>query len=260
MLWVILIILLSIIFLIVFAIAIFFPGIFLIMPETGWLTEKLDYKLLTEKEVDKTLVKIKELRQHEQVSNSVLSRIGTASYMVQNYPDYLKEIERTNPVMKNTFGKLYDKIRQRLEEYTGKACKYAKWLARPGIHIFRGGSWLARGWSVASLHVDLQYLNIGWKYPVDYDKTISFTVPLQISEDCGLYLFNQRYTEWFYLPPYLWFNFISRQKVCYEVGKIYIHDGHTFHMISAFNSDKDRITVQGHAIYCPAKDCYYLYW
>ena len=254
-----------------------YPGVFLSFKNCEtWIDNEIGKKMISEKQVKRILSKIDNMSDKIVYCNVVLERIGTASYMSDNYESYIQETNKTNKYMIENFGNLYDKLKSHIEKRINKKCIYPGLLhsknhdypnlAMPGFNIFKGGSILGREWNVVNVHVDLQYEKIIWLYKKIYDstKTLSFTLAINVPNNSGLYLFEKQYKDFVFIPSISLRN-VKKQKEIYEIGNLYLHDGHTYHMISSFVTSKDlykndRITLQGHGIYNVTDDEYWLYW
>lgn len=230
---------------------------------------KIEYPMLTKAEVNSILTKLNAFKSTN--SNSVLARVGTASYLSRDPMSYFRESKDTNTTLRPVFAEEHERLRLRLEEITGERCIYPQLstgheLALPGFHIFKGGSWLGSGWNVASVHVDLQYNKVKWpcKDDLDFTKTLSFTLALQIPEGCGLQLFERTHDPKKPVWGPKWWSMRNdiASKVYYKPGHLYVHSGHTYHMVLGWNSstDKHRVTMQGHGIYNKKAGEYWLYW
>jgi len=252
----------------------FYPGLYMSLKTTITCNEEIEKNMICQTQVVQLLSKLDNFKKERIYCNPVLERIGTASYMSIDYNSYIEETIETNNFMINNFESLYKQLKEHIETrlnikciYPGLKCYKNKKgypnLAMPGFHIFKGGSILGRGWNVASIHVDLQYKKIDW--PKDkkfnFEKTISFTLAINVPDNSGLYLFDKQFQENNGLIiPGLYFRNMKKQKIIYKPGCLYLHSGHTYHMISSFKDKKDRITLQGHGIYNETDNEYWLYW
>lgn len=255
-------------------------------------------KVLDLNEVDDIIYKIDDLRRDKIFikRNSVMDTIGIPSYLDLPFDNYHK-IKYYNDILSNNFSFLYPKLISNLEKMLGKKCIYPTneeasiistsssisssnndeeyknennkdnhLYSLPGFHIFGGKTWLGAGWSVASLHIDKQFNRVEFpsNMKFDYEKTISFTLAISVPDNSGLYIYdekeNTKELRTKYKNTYHYLKNKTRYKVNYEIGHMYVHDGVHYHMISEFNSIDDRITLQGHGIYCETTDSYWLYW
>ena len=205
--------------------------------------------------------------------NIAMSVIGTAAY-IDPKENYEERCRITNPLLREKYGILYQKLLSKLENMINgdngeNKCIYAadrtkNKIALPGFHIFNSKSPLAKGWAVASLHVDKQEELISWPENeiFDMEKTLSYTLAIDVPEDSGLYVTNLKDNN-SYSP--LWWRIRNSkiEKVSYQNGYCYLHHGKYFHMISPFvakESTTQRITLQGHAIFCKSRHEWWLYW
>lgn len=249
-----------------------FAGLFVTLQEKSFLDiEQIEQPFCSQEVVDKILFKLEALKIYQKsVSNGHLKYIGTPSYIVskKKHPALAK---KSGVYLRDNFLPLYQAIQKHLELRIGKKCyypgldeKYEGKISLPGFHLFSSGKMLSSGWRVASMHIDLQYKRtpLPEDKVFDQNKTISFTLALSVPGGSGIYFFNaMKDTVKYRFPRYRTFNNVSCQKINYIPGYMYLHDGHHFHMISEFYSkDVDRVTLQGHGIYCVTDDTYWLYW
>ena len=189
--------------------------------------------------------------------------IGNATYLTpkcqRTKHSYPKKIEDDNKAMWVLFRSLYERVATALEKELGEPTTYLrKDYALPGFHIFSGDGWLASGWNVAKIHVDLQYRQLDWKdLDVDTDRTLSFTLPVSLPPGAGLYFLDMQKDDTASLLSY---RNVKKEKVEYELGTLYMHNGHQYHMISPYEKGDERITLQGHAIYSKKLQKHILYW
>jgi len=173
---------------------------------------------------------------------------------------------------------LMERVRAELELQLGERVEYFESLPSPGFHIFIGAAIpqtdCARVVSeCASSHFDLQYHYIPWERwfkAADFDRTLSFTLPLRLPEAGGglevwesLTLghlrdelarnaFPDQISAAHRTPP---------RYVPYTVGSMIVHGGHVLHQIAGvpyMSAMDERITLQGHAIF--ADGAWRLYW
>ena len=186
--------------------------------------------------------------------------LGTAAYLdgVGAHDAYLKKAEATNPRLAETFGDLYAALLGFLEYVLGEPVGYDERLALPGFHIFRfSGQQLAPDDAVAErAHFDLQFLNaVPESTP---EATISFTLPLeQPSEGAGMAVWDYRYQDAVAhnLPGPDFAADHPFERVCYQTGRMVLHDGFILHAIlhtvvgaPAPAPVGRRITLQGHGV------------
>lgn len=235
-----------------------FPGILMYFHNQPWLTKQIEYPCLSLPQCKTIKSQLKNLNKHRKTVNSVLQYIGSPTYILGHANSF-----KMNTTLIKEFSNIYGIIQQKLSEYTGKPCKYqCDLLSIPGFHIFNGDSVLSNGWNVASIHVDLQYERIKlFNKDFDKSKTLSFTIPICLpSNDCGLWIFDKKHGD-VSAPFNISMLGVRAEKIIYKPGKLYLHNGHNFHMISSFYGDgTDRITIQGHAIYNKKLKEYWIYW
>jgi len=222
-------------------------------------------KVLSPVEVDKWLKKVL-LCESGPLATSYkqgeVLTVGNATYLTggrSRKPEHLKKVKKDNRILWQLFRGLYEKVSRTLEKETGESCVYLpEHYPLPGFHVFSDAGWLASGWNVAKVHVDLQYQQLNWKdLDVDKGRTVSYTLPLSLPPGAGLYFLDLYKSDGAHLHK---MKSCAKEKVEYETGVLYMHDGHQYHMISPYDKGKPRITLQGHAIYSRKLGKYVLYW
>jgi hypothetical protein len=147
---------------------------------------------------------------------------------------------------------------------TSANVEFRKNAALPGFHVFDCNNLFAM--PVASVHKDLQYLRLKKEEDESFDteNTLSFTLSLQLPpKGGGLYTFDSLELPVLHhiVPRPLIHSMASKKKIEYKVGWIVTHEGKTYHMIAPCEaSSKQRITLQGHGVYEPQKNTWWLYW
>lgn len=287
MLWIylLLVIILAIIVIIIYVLALKIPGVFMDLKRNDkWFSEEIGRAFLTNSSLYDVQQRLERLPTRK--LSSVLSVVGTAAYIDSSAKSaslgpggqYCLKAKESNKYLEENFGTLYRDLLSHLEsrlpadEFGACKCQYAKEhnISLPGFHIFSGKSVLGRGWAVASLHVDLQELSVPWPkgYEFDMSKTYSFTIPISVTPDSGLYIFKKKADNInMIIPLCLTLRNVPRQKIYYKNGDCYLHHGKWFHLISPFKGRKiaknkysNRITMQGHCIYCITTKSYWIYW
>jgi hypothetical protein len=181
--------------------------------------------------------------------------LGLAAYMDCRNPmalqRYLREAPGLNQALRHAFSPLYQKLITALQAALGEPCDLVEGQAVPGFHIWQGDGIPHRGFDVASVHFDLQYLDLGFSAgegPTTAD-VISFTLPLRLPmAGGGLNVWDIRYPErvgWEVWP----FKAVSR--VRYSLGSLVLHTGHELHQIAPIErieAGDERICLQGHGI------------
>jgi hypothetical protein len=101
-----------------------------------------------------------------------------------------------NATLKTHFSWLYELVRSALEQHFEAPTSYREDLALPGFHI-----WLYPGiftQPTASVHFDLQYLQLPWQddQAADFTQPISFTLPIKLpAMGGGLNVWELSYEE-----------------------------------------------------------------
>lgn len=219
--------------------------------------------LLTEDEVAGVWNAVRELRPQWERRNRAMSTLGAASYLDAGRI-YAEKAARWNPVLKDRFGWLHERVRRHFERTLNKPVRWKENAALPGFHVFSGE---AMRWPVAKVHVDRQQMRLPW--PEGTDKraaTISWTLPIALpkSGGAGLYVFDVKAGEINCRVP--WWPLLMRSrpktKILYREGEIVWHDGNQYHMIAHMpdlREGEERITMQGHGVLLP-EGVYEFYW
>jgi hypothetical protein len=215
---------------------------------------------------------LKELREHWIPRGSgepAFFTLGAASYLDEP-ADYRAHAARLNPVLRDRFAWLYERVADFLARRLGAPVTFADGLAVPGFHV-----WLSRSifvTPVASVHFDLQYLR-AWPETaegVDYDHPLSFTLPIRLPHrGGGLNVWDVDYARFRRfvnriegrVTPADLAILLPRMRHPYTRGAIAMHSGHLMHQIGEIDEvalDDERITLQGHAL-CQHGE-WKLYW
>lgn len=216
--------------------------------------------------------RIKELRAHwipRGPASTGFFTLGAASYL-DELPAYRANAERLNPLLRDGFGWLYDKLTGFLAKRLRAPVVLADPLALPGFHI-----WLEKAiftQPVASVHFDLQYQRT-WPESardVDYGRPLSFTLPVRLPRlGGGLNVWDVDYARFRQFlartgakvqPMDLTF-LLDRLRHPYAVGALAMHSGHLMHQIGEIAEvapGDERITLQGHALFQHGE--WKLYW
>lgn len=208
---------------------------------------------------------------HEQTQFFTL---GAASYIEFSRPGnasmrYREKALKFNPVLTEYFSGLMEYLRETLQHQLGEPVAFDEGLARPGFHI-----WLTEAiptQPTASVHFDLQYQRLGWLADggVDYDRPISFTLPVRLpAGGGGVNIWNLHYREVEELSARgvpVDIHELKDERECeyyaYGLGCLVIHSGHFVHQIAPVEQVEpgdERITLQGHALRCGGR--WVLYW
>jgi|LakMenE18May11ns_1017448.scaffolds.fasta_scaffold9851293_2 hypothetical protein len=208
-------------------------------------------KILSKKEAILFAKNVKSHQKYWKTKNILMYILGTASYLegAKGKDLYITEYNKTNKFLYKHYKPLYDKVLDYFQKRVPHSTvKYR--FAYPGFHIFKCNKLFSL--PVASVHIDKQYLNLTLNddEDIDYDKTLSFTLCLELPPTGGgLYKFENN----------------KKTKVIYKPGYIVCHNGKTSHMIAPSPAPNDdnthyRITLQGHGLYDKKKNIWWLYW
>ena len=210
-------------------------------------------KVLSKTESKLFAKQVKSHKKYWKHKNILMYTLGTASYIEGGHglDIYIKAYKKSNKFLYKHYKYLYDKVLEYFQSRVPNSkVKYR--FAYPGFHIFKCNRLFS--FPVASVHTDLQYRNIPLKETehedIDYDKTLSFTLCLELPPTGGgLYKFENN----------------QKTKINYKAGYIVCHNGKTTHMIAPSpipDDDKThyRITLQGHGLYDKKKNTWWLYW
>lgn len=236
----------------------------------------MSHEILTIEECEKVYQGIADLREDwlpRGRADRLFCTLGAASYLdCGEYDDpqdsYWQKAERYNPLLWKNFGWLYARVRHYLESILNAPVSYREDAALPGFHIWLGYAIPTR--SLVSLHCDLQYQHLEWnsESAIDFSKTLSFTLPIQLPESGGgLDLSDFNHLEFLSISQYnrIDWNLIPRFRSshyhAYQIGQLMIHSGYTLHRVAptsaAKNTDK-RVTLQGHGVFVDGT--WQLYW
>lgn len=193
--------------------------------------------------------------------------LGTASYMdaVSRGEFYYKmKAKRYNLLLKQHFGFMYDRIAKVIEKETGKPVVYEENYGLPGFHIFLHSE--AFEYNIASLHFDLQFQKLTWRYKhIDYKHPMSITLPISLPKaGGGMYCWDIQHEDVKELNKNQLDQKAQDQEpvlIEYQVGQAVVHEGLLLHQIAPAEGmleDDERITVQGHGLFCDG--AWHLYW
>jgi hypothetical protein len=199
--------------------------------------------------------------------------VGAASYIDAvsrtPLPRYSEILVETNPVLQEHFYWLYARLMNKLSLHLQAVVRTADELALPGFHVWQG---LNVPTSSLSIHFDLQYINIPWPdvSRSDRSRPLSFTLPIALPRGGGgLNSWDLSYEEQAaHFQATGKFTAVeemakSRTRTLhpYTQGVLTLHSGHTLHQIAAVDQaypDDERITLQGHGLYCDG--AWTIYW
>lgn len=194
--------------------------------------------------------------------------LGIASYLdasQNNQEDYYDRSRQSNPLLQKHFGWLYDRLANALSKQLQAAVSYAENLALPGFHIFQADRQFEQ--PIAAIHTDVNHQLFTWHSdePIDFDRSLSFTLAIALPKlGGGLNIWDLSHNEIVERPPTEVKGLIeSRSKSFhpYKIGSLVLHSGNIVHQIAAGKNlqvDDERITLQGHSLYCQGS--WQLYW
>jgi len=186
--------------------------------------------------------------------------LGGASYLDTKPEEYEAQREKSADGLLAQFDGLYRQLCECLGKVLNTPCQISTELSPPGFHIFRGDSRTRPGLAFGgSIHVDLPHLKHVGKYKT-VDDVLSFTLPLALPKGGGgMYFWKDKpefeihgFTYKKNPEEYQWLD-QHKQRIDYQVGKLYIHQGLTPHQMASFCRCEPgdwRITLQGHGILC----------
>jgi hypothetical protein len=185
--------------------------------------------------------------------------LGAASYLDEP-ADYRAHAARLNPIMRDRFAWLYERVCEFLARRLKAPVGFADGMAVPGFHI-----WLSKAifvTPVASVHFDLQYERT-WPASatgVDLERPLSFTLPIRLPRrGGGLNVWDIDYARFRQfvarigkrVAPMDMTIALERMRHPYSMGAMAMHSGHLMHQIGEIDEvapDDERITLQGHAL------------
>ena len=206
-------------------------------------------------------------------ANHSFYTVGAASYIdaapSTAPPRYSEILAETNPVLREHFHWLYARLMNELSAHLQATVRTAEELALPGFHVWQG---LTVPTSSVSIHFDLQYMSIPWSDVgrSDRNRPLSFTLPIALPRGGGgLNTWDLTYEEQTanfratrkYRPVEEMAKLRTRTFHPYTLGVLALHSGHRLHQIAAVDRaypDDERITLQGHGLFCDG--AWTIYW
>jgi hypothetical protein len=195
--------------------------------------------------------------------------LGPAAYMDARdgqFADYQAKLDESNRMLREHFGWLLDRFRERVSEQVGAEMTYDPRLALPGFHVFLFDEAFRR--AGASVHYDKQFEHVDWtQFGVpDTDAQLSLTLSIKLpAGGGGLLVWNINRIEIERMPLERRIEHSRANKTAtfeaYEVGTVAIHSGHQLHQIGPaphLQPGDERITLQAHAL--PVDGKWTLYW
>jgi hypothetical protein len=229
-----------------------------------------DHELLTAEECAAARAAVHDLRPHwvRREPWVPFFTLGAASYLDARHKreeNYHAPARRLNPLLRERFGWLYDRLADRLSALLGAPVVYRPGCALPGFHIFQ---WCAAfEQPFASVHQDLQYELLAWgpdERP-DLRNPLSFTLAVALPRTGGgLNVWDVAHDELEGLPGEERRRLIAsrrRDYHPYRAGRIAVHSGHKVHQIAPGRDTvrgEERLTLQGHGVRCSG--VWHLYW
>jgi hypothetical protein len=202
--------------------------------------------------------------------------LGAASYIEFGRPGqeaaaarYNDKARRYNPILREYFAGIMEHLRATLERHLGGPAVFNEEFGRPGFHIWLTEAIPTR--ATASVHFDLQYQSLAWPAPaeVDYERPVSFTLPLKLpAAGGGMNVWDVHYREVEELAKSgtpVTVEELRRTRghghYAYTAGSLVLHTGHFLHQIAPVPEVRpgdERITLQGHALRCGGR--WHVYW
>ncbi len=183
---------------------------------------------------------------------------------------YEQKIKVFNPIMREHFGWLYEKLFNALAKKFRKPMHYLETSALPGFHIliWDDNYKLHSSWGVGSPpHCDRQYklLNSEILKEINLDKVITFTLAVRVANsNCGLDMWDLHDTEVSGLSQTEIKKLLNSRKKTfypYQAGQLALQSGLYFHRVPPFQIVKpgdERITLQGHCFF--SQETWHIYW
>jgi hypothetical protein len=195
--------------------------------------------------------------------------LGVASYLDAvngNFANYRERARQLNPILKEHFGFLYERLCERLSAELGMPVRLDDDLAFPGFHIFLAHPEFTK--PIASVHYDMQFQLIDWSAygAVDTDRQLSLTLAIRMPRaGSGLQVWDINQLALRELSKEERTVKARENKVGryhrYEPGAVVVHSGYQLHQIAPAKEmveDDERLTLQAHAV--PTEREWILYW
>ncbi len=227
--------------------------------------------LLTDEECERAWRDVHELRPRWIRRDAALPffTLGAASYLDATsgrYAAYRELARATNPLLRDRFGWLLERLADAVARHVGKPAVYADDLALPGFHVFLAHPAFAG--DTASIHYDLQYQGIDWSAVGTVDTSDQRSLTLAIRLPCagaGLRIWDVDARDMASLSPEEQRRRRAERRhprtVAYRTGCLVIHSGHHLHQIAGMRDqrpDDERVTLQAHAASGPER--WVVYW
>jgi hypothetical protein len=221
--------------------------------------------VLRPKECEAVRERVVALREHwTRRSEGDFFTLGAAAYLdaPARLDAYTKIAQTLNPVLRENFEWLYERVRGGLEQVLGQPVSYTCECALPGFHIFLfSGDDQSSDRPATRAHFDLQWMHAMPGHPPE--ETLSFT--LLVEEPSG----GSSMEIWPAHKNAVPSNFNALQYAAthssrtlrYSPGYMVVHDGLLLHAIgqaSIAAPRGTRITLQGHG--ARSSEGWKLYW
>jgi hypothetical protein len=191
--------------------------------------------------------------------------LGAAAYLdaPAHHENYVRAAKALNPVLREHFDWLYERVRRGFEGLLGQPVSYADECALPGFHIFVfQGRGQTQGKPLDRAHFDMQ-----WMHAMPNcrpEETLSFT--LSVEEPSGgssmeIWPAHCRNVSSSSFNALEFASVYPSRTVRYSRGHMVVHDGLLLHAIglsSISTPNGYRITFQGHGT--RISHCWRLYW
>lgn len=183
-----------------------------------------------------------------------LYRLGAGISYCKPSAFYYAVSKRTNPILQQHFGWMYEKLLEALKSAYGCAVHFREDLAVPGFNIYCGPTDFST--IRYNIHVDLQFTELNWEPEgsANFNSTMSFTLPIATpSRGSGLNIWNLTQNDIDEAELDDSEKLAPDQAIhqAYQLGIATIHDGKHYHQMavaSPWNSADERITLQGHGL------------
>jgi hypothetical protein len=192
--------------------------------------------------------------------------LGAASYIdaAQSLPTYQQLAQRYNPILRDRFQWLYDRVATALAGWLQAPVDCADHLALPGFHIYQSCKLFEQ--PIASIHCDSQYQLLPWPTAeTDFSRPLSFTLAIALPKfGGGLNLWDLHYRDIQGLTPKEFQQLVHDRPYKfhpYQVGHLVLHSGHQLHQAAPARNiqpEDERITLQGHSVWSQGR--WRLYW
>jgi hypothetical protein len=246
----------------------------LLQPQTLENISIENLQFLTPNDCQRIRATLFELKQYWQARTPIVPfyTLGAASYLDadptrmegRNEGYYVSRAAHFNPILREHFGWLYDRLTVFLASRLGAPVTFRQNGGLPGFNLMFAHRAFQK--ITASIHCDWQYRNLDWSWASIRDpRAISFTLGISLpQEGSGINIWDLSEERIFsfsddemseYLksnPPLLFY---------YAVGYLALHFGHVLHQVPApqnVQKGDERITMQGHGLLCDG--IWYIYW